>query len=208
MQATRDNDAILLEVLSDRLLTDFPHEVWRRAFFDAAPAQARFAREEVTFLCTDPLEPEWSIRAATALARRHGGRLEHDGAWTTLAFPDPQQALEVALLLQRGSARRLRCALVTSECTVASYEIDGTLHSLSLGCEHVVSQGRAERVPPGTIHLCAQTYLRLGDRIDLHTRSALVATELQDDVVTSAAITLPPSRQAALSTFAGLGLTT
>ena len=207
VEAIRENDAALMEVLSERLLTEFPHEVWRRAFFDAAPAQARFAREEVTFVCSDPLDPEWSTAAAAALARRYGGRLEHDGAWTTLAFPDPQQALEVALHLQRGTSRRLRCALLTSECTVASYDIDGTVHSLSLGCEHVVAQARAERVPPGTIHLCAQTYLRLGDRIDAHTRCALVATELQDDVVTSAAITLPPSRQAALSTFAGLGLT-
>jgi len=207
MQAIQDNDPVLMELLSGRLLADFPHEPWRRALIEAAPARVRFSREELTFLCTDPLEPGWSRGAAAAVARRRGGRLEHHGAWITLAFPDPQQALAVALKLQRSALRPLRCALVTSECTVAAYQVDGEPHGVSLGCEHVMSQASAERVPPGTIHLCAQTYLRLGAGIEAQASSALVATELEDDVVTAAAITLPPPRHAALSTFAGLGLT-
>lgn len=189
------------------MATSSSHEVWRRAFLDAAPPPMQFSRDEVTFLSTDPPEAEDSAADALAIARRHGGRLEHQGEWTTLAFADSRQALAAALQLQRTAARRLRCALVTVECTVATYEDGGTAHSLSLGQEHALSQERAGRVPAGTIHVCARTWLRLGDSIETQTRCALVATELEDDVVTSAAITLPPPREAALSTFAGLGLT-
>ncbi len=182
-----------------------PHDIWRRAF--VAPQQLQFTRGEVTFLCTDAPDADNGTHDVLALAQRHGGRLEHEGAWTTLAFPQPQQALAVALHLQRSAARRLRCALLTLECTVASCEDNGIAHSLAVGQQHTQSQERAERVPAGTIHLCGTTWLRLGDSLDAQARCALVAAELEGDVVTSAAITLPPPPQAALSTFAGLGLT-
>jgi hypothetical protein len=179
----------------------------RSAMLETDPWAMDFARSEITFLCTDPLEPDYSPAMVRALARCHDGRVEHDGEWTTMAFADANEALAVALHLQRTATRRLRCALVTVECTVAATEVGGQPCSLSLGGEHLASEARARRVPPGTIHLCARSWARLEDRIDAHTRSALVATELEGDTVTSAAITLPPPRQAALSTFAGLGLT-
>lgn len=175
--------------------------------FDTDPWTLQFVRSEVTFLCTDPLQPDYSPAMLRALARCHDGEVEHEGEWTTFAFADANEALAVALHLQRTTPRRLRCALVTLECTVASADLGGRPGTRRLGGEHIPSEAQARRVPPGTIHLCARTWERLEDGIEAHTRNALLATELDGDVVTSAAITLPPPRQAALSTFAGLGLT-
>lgn len=178
------------------------------ALFDADPWALDFARTQTTFLCTDPVQPDYSQAQVRALVRCHQGRLEHDGEWTTMAFPDPREALVVALHLQQTATRRLRCALVTLECTVASTAAEGSRpFALTLGGERLLCEARAGRVPPGTIQLCARTWEQVEPFIDAYTRNALVATEFDGDFVTSAAITLPPPRQAALSTFAGLGLT-
>lgn len=185
-----------------------PHpESARRALLEADPWALDFTRTDATFLCIDPLQPDYSPAQVRALARCHDGRVEHEGEWTTLAFADAREALLVALHLQQTASRPLRCALVTLECTVASSGAAGAPPlQMTLGGERQVCEARARRVPPGTIGLCARTWEQVEPDIDAYTRTALVATEMVDDVVTAAEITLPPPRQAALSTFAGLGL--
>jgi hypothetical protein len=205
MQASEH--ASLLETLSDRLLSDFPLEFWRKVFLGPGYERIRFERETVTFLCTDMLDPEWTPEEIGMLAARYGGRVERCDQRTVLAFPQARKALELALLLQRTCAVSLPIALLTANCTMAVFELDGKPHRLATGNEVRQAETWAERTTPGSIHISAQTYRCLGPANDWQPRAALIATELQGEEVTSAAITLAPSRNAAMSTFAGLGLT-
>jgi hypothetical protein len=205
MQATEH--ASLLEVLSERLLTDFPQELWRKVFLGPGFEAIRFERETVTFLCTDTLDFDWTPQEIETLATRYQGRVERCDSRIVLAFPQARRALQMALLLQRTSTCSLRTALLTATCTIAVFEADGRTRRLAIGTEVRQATTWAERTAPGSIHVSAETYRCLGPSNEWQPHSAMVATELHGDEVTSAAITLAPSPRAAMNTFAGLGLT-
>ncbi|MEJ8836615.1 hypothetical protein [Ramlibacter sp. AN1133] len=205
MQASEH--ASLLEVLSERLLTDFTQELWRKVFLGPGYESIRFERETVTFLCTDTLDFDWTPEEVETLAQRHGGRVERCDSRVVLVFPQARNALQMALLLQRTASCRLRMALLTASCTCAVYELDGKKRRMAIGTEVRQACTSADRSQPGTIYISAGTYRSLGPSAEWQPRAALVATELMGDEVTSAAITLAPSARAAMSTFAGLGLT-
>jgi hypothetical protein len=198
--------ARLLELLSERLLADFPLDVWREAFLGPGYERIHFEREDLTFLSVDAFDADWTPTEIEVLAERHGGRVEARGQ-LALAFPDARQALAVALLLQRLSGQQVRAALLTATCTTACFELGGQPRCLTIGTVPARAAANARGVPPGSIHLSAETYGVLGPALERATGAAVVTTELEDDVVTSAAITLTPPRRAELSTFAGLGLT-
>ena len=205
MQASEH--ASLLEVLSERLLSDFTQELWRKVFLGPGYERIRFEREAVTFLCTDTLDFDWTPAEIETLAARYDGRMERCDHRVVLVFPRPRSALQMALLLQQTTSCSLRMALLTADSTCAVFESDGRPRHLAIGTEVRQACTTADRSQPGSIHISAETYRCLGPSNEWQPRAALIATELQGDEVTSAAITLPPSRSAALSTFAGLGLT-
>jgi len=205
MQASEH--ACLLEVLSERLLTDFSQGMWRKVFLGPGYERIRFERETVTLLCTDTLDFDWTPEEIETLAQRHEGRVERCDNRAVLVFSQARSALQMALLLQRTASCRLRTALLTAHCASAVFELDGREQRLAIGNEVRQASASAESGAPGTIHISAETYRCLGPSNEWQPRAALVATELQGEEVTSAAITLAPSPRAALSTFAGLGLT-
>ncbi|HET8743958.1 MAG TPA: hypothetical protein VFM98_00015 [Ramlibacter sp.] len=205
MQASEH--ARLLEVLSERLLTDFTQAMWRQVFLGPGYERIRFERETVTFLCTDTLDFDWTPQEIETLAERYEGRVERCDNRVVLVFPRARDALQMALLLQRTATCSLRTALLTANCTCAVFEVEGRERRLTIGSEVRQASTCADRGVPGTIHIAAETYRCLGPSNEWQPRSALVATELQGEEVTAAAITLAPSPRAALSTFAGLGLT-
>jgi hypothetical protein len=204
MQASEH--ASLLEVLSERLLTDFTQELWRKVFLGPGYERIRFERETVTFLCTDTLDFDWTPEEIETLAERYHGRVERCDQRVVLVFARARNALQMALLLQRTSSCSLRMALLTASCAAGVFELDGRERRMAIGTEVRQACTWADRAPPGSIHISAETYRCLGPSNEWQPRAALVATELQGDEVTSAAITLAPSARAALSTFAGLGL--
>jgi hypothetical protein len=205
MQASEH--ASLLEVLSERLLTDFTQELWRKVFLGPGYERIRFQRETVTFLCTDTLDFDWTPEEIETLAARYEGRVERCDHRVVLVFPSARSALQMALMLQRTASCSLRMALLTANCTSAVFECDGKPRRLAIGTEVREACTTADRSQAGSIHISAETYRCLGPSNEWQPRAALVATELLGDEVTSAAITLAPSRRAAMSTFAGLGLT-
>jgi hypothetical protein len=205
MQASEH--ASLLEVLSERLLTDFTHDLWRKVFLGPGYECIRFERETVTFLCTDTLDFDWTPEEIETLAARYEGRVERCDHRVVLVFRRARNALQMALLLQRTTSCPLGMALLTASCTSAVYELDGRVRRLAIGTEVRQACTSADRAQPGSIQISADTYRSLGPCAEWQPRAALVATELHGDEVTSAAITLAPAARAALSTFAGLGLT-
>lgn len=195
--------ASLLEVLSERLLTDYTQELWRKVFLGPGYESIRFVRETVTFLCTDTLDFDWTPEELDMLAARYKGRVERCDHRVVLAFGDARQALQLAVLLQRTASSSLRMALLTARCTTALFEQDGRTRRMALGNEVHRASACADRAAPGAIHISAETYRALGPSSEWRPPAARVATELRGDEVTSAAMTLGPSARAEMDACAG-----
>jgi hypothetical protein len=196
--------ASLLEVLSERLLDDFTQELWRKVFLGPGYERIRFERETVTFLCTDTVDFDWTPQEIETLAARYEGRVERCDHRAVLAFPRARGALQMAVMLQRTASCSLRMALLTASCTSAVFELDGKPHWLAIGPEVQQACATADRSQAGAIHISAETYRCLGPSSEWQPLAGLVATELQGDEVTSAAITPAPApaRRPALGTYA------
>jgi len=92
-------------------------------------------------------------------------------------------------------------------CTEACYEAATGTRRLVVGAPIEAAEASLGQSVPGTIVLCAQSYALLAEQIGEHAPDGLLATEMEDETVRQASITLAPPASAALSTFAGLGLT-
>jgi class 3 adenylate cyclase len=203
MQASEH--ASLLEVLSERLLTDFTEQLWRKVFLGPGYERIRFERETVTFLCTDTLDFEWTPGEIETLAARHQGRLERCDHRLVLVFPRARGALEIAMLLQRTASCSLRMALLTATCTTAVFHQDGKPRRLAIGTEVRQACHWADRCAPGAIHISADTYRALGPSQEWQPQAARVSTEKHGEEVTSAAMTLSAAARSDAGTFAGFG---
>ena len=199
---------LAMETLSERLLRNSDVTVWRAIFLDpAVHASVQFKVLRHTVLASDsPLGP----LDAEQVALMAGGLGADDQPTTTsdvlLAFRSPTAALRAALGLQRlAQGRGIRTAVTSVAGTVASVEIAGRLRRILVGSEIDRAELAVAESVPGTIFVCGETYNALGDSIAEHVRDGLVATELAEETVTCASITLPPHASAEASTFAGLG---
>ncbi|HEX7892496.1 MAG TPA: hypothetical protein VF522_24300 [Ramlibacter sp.] len=198
----------LLEALSQRMLRHCDVEAWRQLFLGPAYGTIRFEAAQLTLVAADAPLDSCSGEEAALLAARLGGNPEPSaGVDLVLSFRSAAAALGAALLLQRLSPRRrVRTAISTYPCTVACYEVDGTQRRLVLGEAMEQAEAALERAVPGTVLITAETYALIGERIAEYVPDGLVATELEDDRVRQASITLAPHASAPMSTFAGLGL--
>jgi hypothetical protein len=205
-EADSDPHALRMEALSQRVLRHWSVDAWRELFLGAGYATIRFEQAQLTLLAAD-LPTGVSAEEATLLVQRLGGDSEPTRlAQGMFSFRDPVMALQAALLLQRLSPRRkIRAALSTVECTVALFHLGDRLRRLAVDRDIELTGASVQEAVPGTIVLTAETCALLGDGIhELH--DGLVATELDDETVTRASITLAPHASAPMSTFAGLGL--
>jgi hypothetical protein len=204
---TSPAQALMLEALSQRVLRHCDVEVWRELFLGPAYATIRFEVAQRTVVATDAPLDSFSGEEAALLATHLGGDVEPSAAVDlVLSFPQPVAALRAAMVLQRLSAgRRVRTSLSTALCTVACYETESGPRRLMVGPELARAEKAVTQAVPGTIVLTAETYALLGDRINEHVPDGLLATEMEDETVQQASITLAPHASAPMSTFAGLG---
>ena len=197
-----------METLSERLLRHGDVAVWRAIFLDpAVHATVRFEVQRHTVLASDsplgPLDAEQASLLATHLTGEEQPATTSD---LLLAFRTPAAALRAALGLQRlAGSRGIRTAVSSVDGVVATLELAGRVRRFLVGPELERAELAVSEPVPGTIYVCGETYNALGDSIAEHVRDGLIATELDDDTVTCASITLPPHASAETSTFAGLG---
>ena len=195
--------------LSQRMLRHCGVSAWREAFLGAASATMRFEARQYTLLAADAPLASFSEEEARLLAEHLGAQLQPSAnVDLVLAFVQPAAALHAAMVLQRlATGQRVRCALTTAMYTEACYETQDGTRRLVVGSDLDAAEGALRESVPGTIVLCAQSYALLAEQIADHAPDGLLATELEDEQVRQASITLAPPASAALSTFAGLGLT-
>jgi hypothetical protein len=182
---------VLFELLSDRLLSDFPADVWREVFSGAGVESVRFECGVLTFLAVARLSPEWTRAQLASIARRHGGHVESFGAPATFGFPEARRALELAMQLQRESGHSLGMALLTAPCTMATFDLDGCQGCLSLGAEAHIAARKASHTPEGSVYVWGETYPLIARVLERQQHGAMIAREVQDEVITSAMLSFP-----------------
>lgn len=200
--------ALMLEAFSNRMLRHGDVDAWRRIFLGPAYGSIRFEAVQVTLVAADAPLAAISAEERQELADRLGGDLQPSRrVELVLAFDDAASALRGAVMLQRLSAgRRVRTTLSSAVCTVACFDAERVGQRVVFGAEVEEAEAGLAQAARGTIVLSASTYSLLGDDVGEQVKDGVLTTELDQQTVTRACITLAPHASAALSTFAGLGL--
>lgn len=198
----------LVEVLSDRILRHGDIDVWKRLFISTACNPVHCEVEELTLLAADAAllapEPEEQDKLLALLG---GERQQSRRVDLLLSFQDAPAAVRAAITLQRLSEHhKLRTKVRTCLCNVVRFELDGVEHRSVVGPELDATEEALAQAAHGVVTLSARTYEIVGESLAAQLKSAVVATELEDDTVTRAYIALTPHASAPMSTFAGLGL--
>ena len=205
--ASGRRDAMLLESLSQQVLWRGDIGFWRELFLGDACATIRFEARQLTLLACDAPLAGIDRGELERLATCLGGEVQiATRADLVLSFASADTALEAAVVLQRLSEGHLvRTAVSTDLCMVACFELGGREHRMVVGPEIAEAETALARTAAGTILVSAETHELLGSDFAQSVSNAVITTEMDEQGVTQACITLAPHRSAAMSTFAGLG---
>lgn len=198
----------LAEALSDRILRLGDVDEWKRVFIGSDSSPVRYEVEELTLLAADaapvPSEPGEKEQLVALL----GGEMQPSRrVGLLLSFKDAPAAVRAAITLQRLSeGQSLRATVRTCLCGVARFELDGVEQRRVVGPEIDEAEEALSQAARGVVTLSAKTYEVVAESLSGQLKSAVVATEMEDEIVTRAYIALTPHASAPMSTFAGLGL--
>ena len=200
----------LIDALSQRMMRHGDMEAWRALFLGPRYDSIRFETLQLSMVSADAPQDGITDDERLALALRFDGMMQPSRKVDLiLCFQDPAMALKAAMALQRlGGSRKVRTALTTSACNVAFFRGEQGDECLVIGAGIEDAEQALAAAPHGTLSVCGRTYGLLEEGLGQHVQNALVMTEHDEDMVTGASITLAPTQSAALSTFAGLGLST
>lgn len=180
-----NDESLLLEALSDKVLHQLPAAVWKVLFLGAGRASIRFEQRHLTLVHADAvLQANGSTQAwehfchdLQRLAAQHGGRLDPYVNATALAsFEDPGAAVRMGIALQRAaSGLGLRVGVVSGRCTLAFFRAQGRLWCTPLGAQPERAAHVAASAPVGGLVISPETYAP-GER----GRQAADAPDFQD----------------------------
>lgn len=193
-----NDEALLLEALSDKVLHQLPPAVWKGLFLGEGRDTIHFEQRHLTLVHADarlsdgaPADAwERFCRELPQLAARYQGRLDPYGNATALVtFEDPAAAVRMGMALQRAAAGLdLRVGVVSGPCSLAFFRAQGRLWCTPLGSQ----PGRAALVAagamPGGIVISPETYSPGETQLARH------AADFQDsevDLSTLASIPVP-----------------
>jgi class 3 adenylate cyclase len=165
---TSQDQALLLEALSDKVLHQLPPAVWKGLFLGAERDSIRFEQRDLTLVHADADvtagEPgsvtERFYQELQRLNTRHGGRLDpYVNATALLTFEDPGAAVRMAIELQRaGQGVSLRIGVASGLCTLAFFRAQGRLWCTPLGSQPARAAEMAASAAVGGIVISPETY--------------------------------------------------
>lgn len=163
-----NDEALLLEALSDKVLHQLPPAVWKGLFLGEGRSSIHFERRHLTLVHADAtLRPEgnkarWDkfSQELQRLAVRHGGRLDPYVDATLLAtFEDPGAAVRMGMALQNAATGLgLRVGVVSGPCTLAFFRAQGRLWCTPLGLQPERAAQVAASAQPDAIVISPETY--------------------------------------------------
>lgn len=167
MENTQEQ-ALLLEALSDKVLHQLPPGVWKGLFLGAERDSIRFEQRHLTLVHADAEVPPAQTGSITEhfyqelqrLNARHGGRLDpYVNATALVTFEDPASAVRMAIELQRAAEDvPLRIGVVSGLCTLAFFRAQGRLWCTPLGAEPARAAQVAASAAAGAIVISPEAY--------------------------------------------------
>jgi hypothetical protein len=178
MEACQDQ-ALLLEALSDKVLHQLPPAVWKNLFLGAERESIRFEQRVLSLVHADVAEggqgsvTERFYQELQRLNARHGGRLDpYVNATALVTFEDPGAAVRMAIELQRAAHDvPLRVGVVSGPCTLAFFRAQGRLWCTPLGEQPARAAQVAAKASQGGIVISPETYDPSGISVRLRTDS-------------------------------------
>ena len=202
-----------LEALTTRVLRNFPRAAWRKMLLQPYREVMHFEAITGTLLHATAGSPGWSADAGAQaeiafLAATHLGELDSCPPSTALVrFDDALAALEMAHEMQSLACdARFQVGLASGPCTLVTLRIEGQVLRVLVGEAVERAEAVAGLATPGSIRFAPETYAEVQDIVG-GMANWMVTSEFDGETMTAASLTLPPRRNAQLSTFAGLGLT-
>lgn len=186
-------------------MRDYDAATWKSAFRAELPPH--LVERQVTLLCTELPDADWTFDDMEELASRFGGRCEPCAQGKALLVFDVHgTAIRAALLVQQlATGRSTRSCLASGRAHEARFDAQGrTLHVLAGPLVDAALHGLFAAVP-GAISLEPRSYASLELAVAEHAANAVLMTEWDDETVCAATLTPAPSTRGAGSTFAGLG---
>lgn len=162
---TNQEDALLLEALSDKVLHQLPPAVWKGLFLGAERNTIRFEERVLTLVHADAETQatgsvtERFYQELQRLNTRHGGRLDpYVNATALVTFEDPAAAIRMATDLQRAAGEvPLRIGVVSGPCMLAFFRAQGRLWCTPLGEQPARAATVAASARPGGIVISPET---------------------------------------------------
>jgi class 3 adenylate cyclase len=168
MDKTIQEQDLLLEALSDKVLHQLPAAVWRGLFLGAERDTIRFEQRQLTLVHADLDADAGDAGGATErfyqelqrLNTRHNARLDPYVNATALAtFENPGAAVRMAMELQRAAGGlALRVGVVSGLCTLAYFRAQGRLWCTPLGEQTQRAAEVAAGARLGGIVISPETY--------------------------------------------------
>ena len=208
-----EEKTLLLDEFSSHIRQHFAPEVWR-SFFEERTAVAQFGSATRTLLCVgigaaDTVTLRVVLAALRRLVAATGGFVHQETQdYAFASFTDAQAALRTGVALQRLLPKaRLRLGLSSGRFRMAQFTADGRDLRVLLGKERARVESLTASAAPGTLQMSPHDFEVLQETIADSLGSCLVIAELEEELVKTVTLTLPPDQAAEMSTFAGLGLT-
>jgi adenylate cyclase len=204
-----------LEALSEKLARRLCRGDWERLFHGADRDTIRFEEKVQTVLYVEAGDGNWLERERDGLtaevewlAIRHRGTVDRfvTGA-AAVFFEDPAACVRMAMELQRGAAGlQLRVGIHTGICETGTFRSGSQACCTLIGPETGPAAQVAASAATGSIAISPETYGLVRDAIE--TQSCLLTQEFNDSDLARVCLTPTPAKGGpAMSTFAGLGLT-
>jgi adenylate cyclase len=208
-----------LEALSEKLARQLCPDDWERLFHGADLESIGFEEKVQTVLYAEARDGgNWSERERDGftaevewLAMRHRGTADRFliGA-AAVFFDDPAACVRMAMDLQRSAAElQLRMGIHTGICDIGTFHSGYQACCTLIGPETGLAAQVAASAATGSIAISPETYALVKDGIDTEAQSCLLTQEFHDSDLAQVCLTPTPAKGGpAMSTFAGLGLTT
>ena len=163
-----NDEPLLLEALSDKVLHQLPPSVWKHLFLGEGRQGIVFEQRQLTLvhvdaeLQTGATSEAWQKFCVQlqALAARNQGRLDpYVNATALVTFEDPGAAVRMAMALQRAATGLdLRIGIVSGPCVLAFIRAQGRLWCTPLGAQPERAARVAAGATPGAMVISPETH--------------------------------------------------
>lgn len=163
-----DDEALMLEAFSDKVLHQLSPTVWKELFLAEGRRSIQFEQRQLTLVYADAeLAPgqdgaawERFRQELQRLSAKHHGRLDpYVKATALVTFENPAAAVRMGMaLLRAADGLGLRVGVVSGRCTLAFFRAQGRLWCTPLGVQTERAAHVAASAPLGGIVISPETY--------------------------------------------------